>query len=160
MAKTGISPTRSEDYPGWYQQIVRSADLAENSPVRGCMVIKPWGYALWENMQAVLDEMFKETGHMNAYFPLLIPKSYLSKEAAHVEGFAKECAVVTHYRLKNDPNGDGIIDPGKTDSLVSGIDDEYLLVNILRVTSFNISTFNPSGVANFFIRIQNESGVR
>ena len=112
MAKTGISPTRSEDYPGWYQQIVRSADLAENSPVRGCMVIKPWGYALWENMQAVLDEMFKETGHENAYFPLFIPKSFLEKEAEHVEGFAKECAVVTHHRLEPGPDG-GLVPAGE-----------------------------------------------
>lgn len=112
MAKTGISPTRSEDYPGWYQQIVRSADLAENSPVRGCMVIKPWGYALWENMQGVLDGMFKETGHENAYFPLFIPKSFLEKEAEHVEGFAKECAVVTHHRLEPGPDG-GLVPAGK-----------------------------------------------
>ncbi|MGI9495627.1 MAG: proline--tRNA ligase [Mariniblastus sp.] len=112
MAKTGISPTRSEDYPGWYQQIVRSADLAENSPVRGCMVIKPWGYALWENMQGVLDGMFKETGHENAYFPLFIPKSFLEKEAEHVEGFAKECAVVTHHRLEPGADG-GLVPAGK-----------------------------------------------
>ncbi|MDA7932744.1 proline--tRNA ligase [Mariniblastus sp.] len=112
MAKTGISPTRSEDYPGWYQQIVRAADLAENSPVRGCMVIKPWGYALWENMQGVLDGMFKETGHENAYFPLFIPKSFLEKEAEHVEGFAKECAVVTHHRLEPGPDG-GLVPAGK-----------------------------------------------
>ena len=112
MAKTGISPTRSEDYPGWYQQIVRSADLAENSPVRGCMVIKPWGYALWENMQGVLDGMFKETGHENAYFPLFIPKSFLEKEPEHVEGFAKECAVVTHHRLEPGADG-GLVPAGK-----------------------------------------------
>ena len=98
--KTAITPTRGEDFPEWYQQVVRAADLAENSEVRGCMVIKPWGYALWERMQAVLDRMFKDTGHRNAYFPLLIPLSYLEKEAAHVEGFAKECAVVTHHRLE------------------------------------------------------------
>ena len=98
--KTAITPTRSADFPEWYQQVVRAADLAENSEVRGCMVIKPWGYALWERMQAVLDRMFKETGHRNAYFPLFIPLSYLEKEAAHVEGFAKECAVVTHHRLE------------------------------------------------------------
>ncbi|MEM1356508.1 MAG: proline--tRNA ligase, partial [Planctomycetota bacterium] len=91
--KNAISPTRAEDYPQWYQQVVKAADLAETSDVRGCMVIKPWGYALWENMQAVLDQMFKDTGHKNAYFPLFIPKSYLEKEAEHVEGFAKECAV-------------------------------------------------------------------
>ena len=98
--KTAITPTRSADFPEWYQQVVRAADLAENSEVRGCMVIKPWGYALWDRMQAVLDRMFKETGHRNAYFPLFIPLSYLEKEAAHVEGFAKECAVVTHHRLE------------------------------------------------------------
>ncbi len=95
-----ISPTREEDFPEWYQQVVRAGDLAENSEVRGCMVIKPWGYALWENMQAVLDRMFKDTGHRNAYFPLFIPLSHLQKEAEHVEGFAKECAVVTHHRLE------------------------------------------------------------
>ena len=105
MADTAISPTRAENYPEWYQEVIKAADLAENSPVRGCMVIKPWGYALWENMQAVLDAMFKETGHVNAYFPLLIPLSFLEKEAEHVEGFAKECAVVTHHRLKAGPDG-------------------------------------------------------
>ena len=98
--KTAITPTRSQDFPEWYQQAIRAADLAENSEVRGCMVIKPWGYALWERMQGVLDRMFKQTGHKNAYFPLFIPLSYLEKEAAHVEGFAKECAVVTHHRLE------------------------------------------------------------
>lgn len=102
-------PKRSEDYSLWYNELVKKADLAENSAVKGCMVIKPYGYSIWEKMQAVLDTKFKETGHSNAYFPLLIPKSYLSKEASHVEGFAKECAVVTHYRLKNDPNGKGVI---------------------------------------------------
>lgn len=100
---------RSEDYSQWYLDLVIKADLAENSAVRGCMVIKPYGYAIWEKMQRQLDDMFKETGHENAYFPLFIPKSFLSKEADHVEGFAKECAVVTHYRLKNDPEGNGII---------------------------------------------------
>ncbi len=103
--KTAISPTRQENYPEWYQQVIRAADLAENSPVRGCMVIKPWGYSLWENMQRVLDGMFKATDHKNAYFPLFIPMSYLEKEAAHVEGFAKECAVVTHHRLEADTEG-------------------------------------------------------
>jgi prolyl-tRNA synthetase len=98
-AATAIVPTRADDYAEWYQQVVKHADLAETSPVRGCMVIKPWGYALWENMQRVLDGMFKDTGHVNAYFPLFIPLSFLEKEAAHVEGFAKECAVVTHHRL-------------------------------------------------------------
>ncbi|MDR1879464.1 MAG: proline--tRNA ligase [Tannerellaceae bacterium] len=101
--------SRSENYSGWYQDLVIKAELAENSAVRGCMVIKPYGYAIWEKMQRILDDMFKETGHVNAYFPLLIPKSFLSKEAQHVEGFAKECAVVTHYRLKNDPNGGGVV---------------------------------------------------
>lgn len=104
-AKNAISPTRSEDYPEWYQQVIKAADLAENSPVRGCMVIKPWGWAIWENMQRVLDRMFKETGHENAYFPLFIPLSFLQKEADHVEGFAKECAVVTHHRLEPGPDG-------------------------------------------------------
>ncbi|MEP3388819.1 MAG: proline--tRNA ligase [Reichenbachiella sp.] len=102
-------PKRSEDYSLWYNELVKKADLAENSDVRGCMVIKPYGFAIWEKMQATLDEMFKDTGHSNAYFPLFIPKSYLSKEADHVEGFAKECAVVTHYRLKNDESGKGVV---------------------------------------------------
>ena len=101
--------TRKEDYSQWYNDLVLKGNLADYSAVRGCMVIKPYGYALWENMQSVLDKKFKDTGHENAYFPLFIPKSFLSKEAAHVEGFAKECAVVTHYRLMNDPNGKGII---------------------------------------------------
>ena len=105
QAQNAISPTRSEDYPEWYQQVVKAADLAETSPVRGCMVIKPWGYAIWENIQKELDRRFKETGHKNAYFPLFIPMSYLQKEADHVEGFAKECAVVTHSRLEPDADG-------------------------------------------------------
>ncbi len=100
---------RSEDYSKWYNELVVKADLAEQSAVRGCMVIKPYGYAIWEKMQRQLDTMFKETGHQNAYFPLLIPKSFLCREAEHVEGFAKECAVVTHYRLKNDPDGNGVV---------------------------------------------------
>ncbi len=105
-------PKRSEDYSLWYNELVKKADLAENSAVRGCMVIKPYGFSIWEKMQAELDRMFKETGHTNAYFPLFIPKSYLSKEASHVEGFAKECAVVTHYRLKNAEDGSGVtVDP-------------------------------------------------
>lgn len=107
MAKDFI--TREENYSQWYNDLVIKADLAENSAVRGCMVIKPYGYAIWEKMQRVLDDMFKETGHENAYFPLFIPKSFFSKEASHVEGFAKECAVVTHYRLKNSPDGKGIV---------------------------------------------------
>ena len=100
---------RDTDYSKWYNDIVQQADLAENSGVRGCMVIKPYGYAIWEKMQAALDKKFKDTGHVNAYFPLFIPKSYFSKEASHVEGFAKECAVVTHYRLKNAEEGSGIV---------------------------------------------------
>ena len=107
MAKE-ITP-RSEDYSQWYIDIVKKAGLASNSAVRGCMVIKPNGFAIWENMKAQLDKMFKETGHVNAYFPLFIPKSFLSKEAEHVEGFAKECAVITHHRLMNDPNGNGVV---------------------------------------------------
>lgn len=105
MSKTAITPTRQEDYPEWYQQVVSEAGLAENSPVRGCMVINPWGYGIWEIMQQDLDRRFKATGHVNAYFPLLIPLSHLEKEAAHVEGFAKECAVVTHHRLVDDGKG-------------------------------------------------------
>ncbi|MBL0234546.1 MAG: proline--tRNA ligase [Chitinophagaceae bacterium] len=101
--------SREADYSQWYNDLVLKSGLADYTPVRGCMVIKPYGFALWENMRDTLDRMFKETGHVNAYFPLLIPKSFLSKEAAHVEGFAKECAVVTHYRLMNDPNGGGVI---------------------------------------------------
>jgi len=103
--KTAITPTREENYSEWYQQVIAGADLAENSPVRGCMIIRPWGYTLWENMQRALDDMFKATGHQNAYFPLFIPLSFFQKEAAHVEGFAKECAVVTHHRLEADADG-------------------------------------------------------
>ena len=102
--------SREDDYSQWYNELVTKADMAEHSAVRGCMVIKPYGYAIWENMQAALDKMFKDTGHSNAYFPLFIPKSFFSKEASHVEGFATECAVVTHYRLKNDGNGNIIVD--------------------------------------------------
>ena len=100
---------RNEDYSSWYNDLVKKADLAENSEIRGCMIIKPYGYSIWEKMQAGLDKMFKDTGHTNAYFPLFIPKSYFSREASHVEGFAKECAVVTHYRLKNAEDGSGIV---------------------------------------------------
>jgi prolyl-tRNA synthetase len=103
--KTAITPRRDQDFPEWYQQVVRAADMAEASDVRGCMVIKPWGYGIWENIQRQLDARFKATGHKNAYFPLFIPISYLEKEAAHVEGFAKECAVVTHHRLEVGPDG-------------------------------------------------------
>src|ERR1700741_2144015 len=102
--------TREADFSKWYNDLVVKADLAEHSAVRGCMIIKPYGYSIWEKMQSVLDGMFKETGHVNAYFPLFIPKSFFSKEASHVEGFAKECAVVTHYRLKNDENGNIVVD--------------------------------------------------
>ena len=109
--RTAISPTRGEDYPQWYQQVIKAADLAEVSPVRGCMVIKPWGWSIWENMQQVLDGMFKDTGHVNAYFPLFIPMSFLEKEAEHVDGFAKECAVVTHHRLEPGPDG-GLVPAG------------------------------------------------
>ncbi|MCE5227313.1 MAG: proline--tRNA ligase, partial [Porphyromonadaceae bacterium] len=100
---------RSVSYSQWYQDLVIKAELAENSAVRGCMVIRPYGYAIWEKIQRILDDKFKETGHSNAYFPLLIPKSFLSKEAEHVEGFAKECAVVTHYRLKTNHDGTGVV---------------------------------------------------
>ncbi len=114
MAKTAITPTRNENYPEWYQAVIKAADLAEVSPVRGCMVIKPWGYGIWENMQRVLDQKFKDTGHENAYFPIFIPMSFLEKEAEHVEGFAKECAVVTHHRLEPDSEG-GLVPAGKLD---------------------------------------------
>ena len=114
--------SREENYSQWYNDLVVKAGLAENSAVRGCMVIKPYGYAIWEKMQQQLDKMFKETGHSNAYFQLLIPKSFFSKEADHVEGFAKECAVVTHYRLKNDPNGGGVVvDPA------AKLEEEYII---------------------------------
>ena len=109
MAKAQKLTKRADDYSQWYNELVKRADLAENSEVRGCMIIKPYGYAIWERMQRVLDDAFKATGHQNAYFPLFIPKSFLSREADHVEGFAKECAVVTHYRLKNDPDGSGVV---------------------------------------------------
>lgn len=114
--------SRNEDYSEWYNDIVIKADLAENSAVRGCMVIKPYGYAIWEKMQQALDKMFKDTGHVNAYFPLFIPKSFFSKEASHIEGFAKECAIVTHYRLKNSPDGKGVIvDPE------AKLEEEYIV---------------------------------
>lgn len=120
MAK--VLTSRADNYSQWYNELVVKADLAENSAVRGCMVIKPYGYAIWEKMQRALDDMFKETGHVNAYFPLFIPKSFFSKEAAHVDGFAKECAVVTHYRLMNDPNGKGVVvDPD------AKLEEEYIV---------------------------------
>ena len=118
-----INPTREADYPQWYQEVIKAADLAEISPVRGCMVIKPWGYSLWENMQRVLDRMFKETGHENAYFPLFIPMSFLEKEAEHVEGFAKECAVVTHHRLEPGPDG-GLVPAGTAGGTADGAPDQ------------------------------------
>lgn len=117
--KNAISPTRSENYPEWYQSVIKAADLAETSDVRGCMIIKPQGYAIWENLQSALDKAFKATGHVNAYFPLLIPMSYIEKEAEHVEGFAKECAVVTHTRLE--PNGEGGLKPG------SELEEPYII---------------------------------
>ncbi len=103
--KTAITPTREQNYPEWYQQVIKAADLAEVAPVRGCMIIKPWGYAIWENMQRILDEAFKTMGHRNCYFPLMIPLSFMQKEAEHIEGFAKECAVVTHHRLAKNEEG-------------------------------------------------------
>ena len=106
-APSAITPVRADNFPEWYQEVIKAADMAENSEVRGCMVIKPWGYGIWENIQRQMDRMFKDTGHSNAYFPLLIPLSYLEKEAAHVEGFAKECAVVTHHRLEAVKQPDG-----------------------------------------------------
>ena len=120
---------KEEDYSAWYNGIIQHAGLAEISPVRGCMILKPYGYAIWENVKNILDQMFKDTGHENAYFPLFIPKSYFSKEASHIEGFAKECAVVTHYRLKEDP---------KTKEVV--VDDEAKLEEelIVRPTSETI----------------------
>ena len=119
--QTAITPTRAQDFPEWYQQVIKAADMAENSEVRGCMVIKPWGYAIWELIQKDLDQRFKDTGHTNAYFPLLIPISYLEKEAEHAEGFATECAVVTHHRLE-----------AQKDELTAKIADEKL-----RKPSFN-----------------------
>jgi len=116
--KTAITPRRDEDFPEWYQQVIRAAELAEPSDVRGCMVIRPWGYGIWENMQRQLDRMFKETGHKNAYFPLFIPLSYFEKEAAHVEGFAKECAIVTHSRLEVNAAGEMVPASALTEPLV------------------------------------------
>jgi prolyl-tRNA synthetase len=120
--KTAITPTREEDYPEWYQQVIKASDMAERSPVRGCMVIKPWGFTLWENIQRELDDMFKATGVKNAYFPLFIPLSFLEKEAEHVEGFAKECAVVTHHRLEAGPQG-GLVPGGGTCRAFGGSSD-------------------------------------
>src|SRR3990167_2804690 len=122
--KNAIAPTREEDYAEWYQQVVKAADLAEHSPVRGCMIIKPHGYALWENIRFVLNKMIKDTGHKNAYFPLFVPLSFLEKEAKHVEGFAKECAIVTHHRLEK-----------KGDKLVPAEDSKLEEPLIIRPTS-------------------------
>ena len=137
MAKELKDLTKSdENYSQWYNDLVVKAGLAENSAVRGCMVIKPYGYAIWEKMHDALDKMFKDTGHQNAYFPLFIPKSFFSKEAHHVEGFAKECAVVTHYRLKNDPEGKGVVVDPDVDRLAFVSEDgsmfveEYTLVAV------------------------------
>ncbi|MCU0753164.1 MAG: proline--tRNA ligase [Akkermansiaceae bacterium] len=129
--KTAITPTRAEDFPEWYQQVIKAADLAENSETRGCMVIKPWGYGIWELIQQQLDRKFKATGHQNAYFPLLIPLSYLEKEAEHAEGFATECAVVTHHRLET------VKDPvtGKTKMIPTG---ELAEPYVIRPTSETI----------------------
>ena len=129
--KTAIQPTRAEDFPEWYQQVVRAADLAENSETRGCMVIKPWGYGIWEQIQQQLDRRFKETGHQNAYFPLLIPLSYLEKEAEHAEGFATECAVVTHHRLEAQKDEE----TGKTKMIPTG---ELAEPYVIRPTSETI----------------------
>tara|TARA_Y200000002_G_scaffold377375_1_gene382874 strand:- start:8122 stop:9603 length:1482 start_codon:yes stop_codon:yes gene_type:complete len=114
MSKSAISPTRQEDYAQWYQAVIKAADLAEHAPVRGCMIMKPWGYAIWEQMQKQLDERFKKQGHQNIYLPMFIPLSYFQKEADHVSGFAKECAVVTHHQLKNDPEK-GLVPSGELD---------------------------------------------
>ena len=110
--RTAITPTREQDYPQWYQEVIKAADLAENSVVRGCMIIKPWGYAIWEYIQQELDKQIKATGHQNFYFPMFVPLSFLAKEAEHVEGFAKECAVVTHHRLEKDDEK-GLVPAGK-----------------------------------------------
>ena len=109
-----INPTRAQDFPLWYQQVIKAADMAESSSVRGCMVIKPWGYSIWQNIQTELDQRFKQQGHKNAYFPLLIPLKNLEQEAEHIAGFAKECAVVTHHRLKEDAGK--LIPDGKLES--------------------------------------------
>jgi prolyl-tRNA synthetase len=128
-------PKRSEDYSGWYNELVERADLAQHSAVKGCMVIKPYGYAIWEKMQRALDDMFKETGHQNAYFPMFVPKSFLEKEEEHAEGFAKECAVVTHYRLKANPDGKGlIVDPAAklTEELIVRPTSETVIWNVYK----------------------------
>ena len=132
VAKSAISPRRAEDFPEWYQQVIRAGDMAEPSEVRGCMVIKPWGYGIWENMQRALDAMFKATGHRNAYFPLFIPLSYMQKEAEHVEGFAKECAVVTHHRLELNADGKMVPASPLTEPLVVRPTSETIIGAIFR----------------------------
>lgn len=141
---------RSENYSSWYNELVVKADLAEQSDVRGCMVIKPYGYAIWEKMQRVLDDKFKETGVQNAYFPLLIPKSFLSKEAEHVEGFAKECAVVTHYRLKTNEDKTGVVvDPAaKLEEELIIRPTSETIIGILIKTGFRATATCPSFATN------------
>ena len=134
--QTAITPTRAQDFPEWYQQVIKAADMAENSEGRGCMVIKPWGYAIWELIQKDLDQRFKDTGHTNAYFPLLIPISYLEKEAEHAEGFATECAVVTHHRLEAQKDEA----TGKTRMIPTG---ELTEPFVIRPTSETVIGFRP-----------------
>mgnify|MGYP003310792855 CR=1 FL=1 len=150
--KNAISPTRAEDYPEWYQQVIKAADLAEVSPVRGGMVIKPWGYSLWENMQRELDQMFKATGHENAYFPLFIPKSFLEKEAEHVEGFAKECAVVTHHRLEAGPDG-GLEPAGKLEEPLVVVERNAPFLVVIRLVERVVAGPSAAGwFLHWFIR--------
>ena len=135
---------RSENFSKWYNDIVLNADLAENSGVRGCMVIKPYGFAIWEEMKQTLDKMFKETGHVNAYFPIFIPKSFFTKESNHVDGFAKECAIVTHYRLKNSDSGEIIVDENAKleEELIVRPTSETIIWDTYRkwIKSYNISS--------------------
>lgn len=151
MAKELKDLTKSdENYSQWYNDLVVKAGLAENSAVRGCMVIKPYGYAIWEKMHDALDKMFKDTGHQNAYFPLFIPKSFFSKEAHHVEGFAKECAVVTHYRLKNDPEGKGVVvdpDAKLEEELIVRPTSETIIWNTYKTGSSRTATFRSSATS-------------
>jgi prolyl-tRNA synthetase len=129
--QTAITPTRLENFPDWYQQVIKSADMAENAPVRGCMIIKPYGYAIWENVQSILGGMIKESGVQNAYFPLLIPLSYLNKEAEHIDGFAKECAVVTHHRLEKGPDGNLIPASPLTEPLIIRPTSETIIGEVI-----------------------------
>lgn len=151
MAKELKDLTKSdENYSQWYNDLVVKAGLAENSAVRGCMVIKPYGYAIWEKMHDALDKMFKDTGHQNAYFPLFIPKSFFSKEAHHVEGFAKECAVVTHYRLKNDPEGKGVVvdpDAKLEEELIVRPTSETIIWNTYKTGSNRTATCRSSATS-------------